>query len=69
MRKAAACEKKFSESTGKLHIYCPYKNRTGINIHVVIKDGICYRSGQCMVVECKYNALHSDIDAVLSVTW
>jgi hypothetical protein len=62
-------EKRFSESTGKLHIYCPYRERTGINVHVVIKGGYCYRSRQCMVVQCKFNSIQLDIDALLSLVW
>ncbi len=62
-------EKKFSERTGKLHLSCPHRDRTGINIHVVIKDGYCYRSEECMVVECKYNRYQSDIERIISVTW
>lgn len=62
-------EKWFSESTGKLHIYCPYKEKTGINVHVVIKDGYCYRSRQCMIVQCKFNSIQLDIDALLSLVW
>ncbi|GER92890.1 hypothetical protein [Dissulfurispira thermophila] len=62
-------EKRFSESTGKLHIYCPYREKTGINIHVVIKDGYCYRSRQCMIVQCKFNSIQLDIEALLSLVW
>ncbi|MEW6741027.1 MAG: hypothetical protein ACOYU2_09670 [Nitrospirota bacterium] len=62
-------EKRFSESTGKLHIYCPYRERTGINVHVVIKDGYCYRSRQCMIVQCKFNSIQLDIEALLSLVW
>jgi len=61
--------KKFSESTGKLHMPCVYKEKTGINIHVVIKDGACYKSGQCMVVECKFNRIQDSIDELISITW
>jgi hypothetical protein len=62
-------EKKFSELTGKLHLPCPHQERTGIRIHVVIKDGYCYRSEDCMVLECKYNRYQSDIERIISVTW
>ncbi|WP_333654927.1 hypothetical protein [Dissulfurispira sp.] len=62
-------EKRFSESTGKLHIYCPYRERTGINVHVVIKGGYCYRSRQCMIVQCKFNSIQLDIEALLSLVW
>jgi hypothetical protein len=62
-------EKRYSESTGKLHIYCPYRERTGINVHVVIKDGYCYRSRQCMIVQCKFNSIQLDIEALLSLVW
>jgi hypothetical protein len=62
-------EKRFSESTGKLHIYCPYREKTGINVHVVIKDGYCYRSRQCMIVQCKFNSIQLDIEALLSLVW
>ena len=62
-------ERHFSESTRKLHIPCLHREKTGIYIHVVIKDGYCYRSEQCMVVQCKYNRLQSDIASLLSLTW
>ncbi len=62
-------KKKFSENTGKLHIPCPYKEKTGIEVHVVIKGGYCYRSSQCMVFECKYNRYQSDIESLLSIMW
>lgn len=61
--------KRFSESTGKLHLPCPYKEKTGIEVHVVIRGGWCYRSGQCMVLECRYNRMQSDIDSLLSLMW
>jgi hypothetical protein len=67
--KAPGLEKRFSEASGKLHIPCPHKEITGINVHVVIKEGYCYRSEQCMVIQCKFNRLQSDIDYVLSLTW
>lgn len=62
-------KKHFSEKTGKLHIRCPHADKSGVGIHVVIKEGACYRSGDCMVVECKYNAMQSDVEHILSVTW
>jgi translation initiation factor IF-2 len=61
--------KKFSESTGKLHMPCAHKDKTGITIHVVIKDGTCYKSGQCLVVECKYNRIQDKVDDLISLTW
>lgn len=61
--------KRFSEMTGKLHLPCPHRDRTGVNIHVVIKDGCCYKSDQCLVFECKFNSLQNDIEKILSVTW
>jgi len=48
---------------------CAHKEKTGITIHVVIKDGSCYKSGQCMVVECKYNRIQDSIDDLISITW
>ncbi len=62
-------DKRFSETSGKLHIPCPHRESTCINVHVVIKDGYCYRSEQCMVVKCKFNRLQSNIDCLLSLTW
>ncbi|MDA8169505.1 MAG: hypothetical protein M0Z59_07385 [Nitrospiraceae bacterium] len=67
--KDASEKKRFSESTGKLHINCPYKEKSGVQVHVVIKGGYCYRSGQCMVLECKYHRLQSDIESLLSIMW
>ena len=68
--KASTIERKrFSESTGKLHLPCPHKEKTAIEVHVVIKGGWCYRSGQCMVLECRYNRMQSDIDSLLSLMW
>jgi hypothetical protein len=69
MKRAKQERKRFSEMTGKLHLPCPFKEKTGISIFVVIKDGHCYRSGDCMVVECKYNSIQSDLKSILSVTW
>ena len=62
-------ERRFSERTGKLHIYCPYRTETGITVHVVIKEGCCYRSRDCMVLRCKYNASQTDPSTVLSLVW
>ena len=62
-------EKHFSITTGKLHISCPHPEKTGIKIHVVVKDGYCYRSEHCMVFWCKFNRLQSDIDSILSLAW
>lgn len=69
MRKDRRDKKRFSETTGKLHMPCPYKHKTGIDIFIVIKGGYCYRSEDCMVMECKYNRTQSDLKSVLSVTW
>lgn len=62
-------ETHYSEATGKLHIFCPHRDRTGISVHVVIKEGHCYRSRQCMVLNCKFNVLQSDIKCLLSLAW
>lgn len=62
-------DKHYSEATGKLHIPCPHRETTGINVHVIIKYGACYRSEQCMVVKCKFNRLQSDVGHLLSLTW
>lgn len=62
-------EKHFSETTGKLHIACPHPAETGVRVHVVIKNGICYRSDCCLVIRCRFNRLQSDIKALLSLTW
>ncbi len=62
-------QKHFAIETGKLHMTCPHKERTEINIHVVIKDGYCYRSEQCMVIWCKYNRLQTEMDKLLSLIW
>jgi hypothetical protein len=69
MKKDLLTEKNYAVETGKLHTSCPHKDKTGINIHVVIKDGYCYRSEQCMVIWCKFNRLQTDIDAFLSLIW
>lgn len=69
MRKAARKEKSYSEMTGKLHISCPYSKQTGISTHVVIKGRYCYRSCDCMVINCKYNKTRDSIEDILSVTW
>ena len=60
---------RYSDTTGKLHIQCPHRDRTGISVHVVIRGGQCYRSESCMVINCKYNRLQSDIKSLLSLTW
>ena len=65
----SSMEKHFSESTGKLHIPCPHCEKTGITVHVVVKEGFCYRSGDCLVINCKFNRLQSDIEALLSLAW
>jgi len=62
-------QKVYSIETGKLHTPCPYKEKTGINIHVVIKDGYCYRSEECTIIWCKFNRLQTDLDAFLSLIW
>lgn len=67
--RAVCLEKHFSETTGKLHVPCPHSKETGIFIHVVVKDGYCYRSEQCMVVWCKFNRMKSDLDTLLSFVW
>jgi hypothetical protein len=61
--------KKFSEMTGKLHMPCPHADRSGVTVHVVIKDGICYRSEVCMVLDCRYNKYQSDVERIISITW
>lgn len=61
--------RRFDEATGKLHMQCPHSEKTGIYVHVVIRDGYCYRSGECMVVECRFNRLQGDIKSLLSITW
>ncbi len=62
-------EKRYSETTGKLHIPCPFARNTGINVHVVIREGLCYRSESCMVVKCKFSHLQTDLESLLSLTW
>jgi hypothetical protein len=62
-------DKHCSVTRGKLHVPCPYRESTGIDTHVVIKDGYCYRSDDCMIILCKYNRLQYDLDAVLSIVW
>lgn len=70
MKKSAVLqEKRYSEATGKLHMSCPHNEKTGINVHIVIKEGECYKSGQCMVVECRYNNFQEDVERLISVTW
>jgi hypothetical protein len=67
--KVCYLEKHFSEETGKLHIPCPHSHLTGIKVHVVIKDGYCYRSRECMVIKCKFSYLQTDLKSLLSLTW
>lgn len=67
--KDMAGKKRFCETTGKLHIMCPHVRKSGVSVHVVVRDGVCYRSRECMVVECKFNAIQKDIDSLLSITW
>jgi len=62
-------EKRYSEATRKLHLPCPHSEVTGINIHVVLKNGVCYRSECCMVIKCKYNRIQSDVKLLLSLVW
>ena len=69
MKKDSMMQKTYAVETGKLHLSCPHKDRTGVNVHVVIKDGYCYRSEQCMVIWCKFNRLQTDLDAFLSLIW
>jgi hypothetical protein len=67
--RSAPKDKHYSEATGKLHIPCPYRQQTGIIVHVVVMGGYCYRSDDCMMFSCKFNRLQSDIVTVLSVAW
>ncbi|MCL5022792.1 MAG: hypothetical protein M1497_05435 [Nitrospirae bacterium] len=67
--KKSFIEKHYSDATGKLHMPCPYREQTGLRVHVVIRDGFCYRSKDCLVVRCKYNRLQTDIQCLLSLTW
>ncbi|MEJ2183139.1 MAG: hypothetical protein P8Y66_06420 [Nitrospirota bacterium] len=69
MKRDLLREKKFSETTGKLHLPCPHEGRSGICVHVVLRDGCCYRSDQCLVMDCKYNSTQSDLRKILSLTW
>jgi hypothetical protein len=62
-------QRHYCETTRKLHVPCPHCEKTGINVHVVVKDGHCYRSEHCTVIWCKYNRLQSDIETLLSLTW
>lgn len=64
-----AIEKRYSDTTGKLHLPCPHSGETGIRVHVVIRAGICYRSESCLVIRCRFNRLQSDIRSLLSLTW
>ncbi|HAM50774.1 MAG TPA: hypothetical protein DCP92_08800 [Nitrospiraceae bacterium] len=50
-------DKQYSIITGKLHLFCPHREETGVNIHVVIKDGSCYRSKSCFATRCRYNRI------------
>lgn len=69
VKKQSKKDKSFSEMSGKLHIPCPFKEQTGISTHVVIRGRYCYRSDDCLVIQCKYNRHHNKIEDVLSVTW
>ncbi|MBI5664518.1 MAG: hypothetical protein HZC49_05470 [Nitrospirae bacterium] len=69
MKKDSTMQKTYAVESGKLHLSCPHKDRTGINVHVVVKDGFCYRSEQCMVIWCKFNRLQTDLDKFLSLIW
>jgi hypothetical protein len=69
MKKDVVSAKRYSEMTGKLHLPCPHGEKTGVSTHVVIKGGCCYRSEQCLVFECKFNAMRDEIEKILSVTW
>ena len=62
-------QKRYSEATRKLHLPCPHSEVTGVNIHVVLKNGVCYRSDVCMVIKCKYNRIQSDVKSLLSLVW
>lgn len=59
----------YSEDTGKLHVKCPHSNKSGVKVHVVVRNGVCYRSKECLVVQCKFNDLQNDLDSLLSITW
>lgn len=48
---------------------CPHRDMSGVNVHVVIRDGQCYRSEYCHVIWCKYNSLQSDLKSILSLIW
>lgn len=67
--KTPALERSFASDTGKIHTRCPHSDRTGIKVHVVIRDGYCYRSNDCMVIWCKYNSIQTDLDSFLSIIW
>jgi NAD-dependent dihydropyrimidine dehydrogenase PreA subunit len=67
--KEPTMDKCFAVESGKLHMACPFKDKTGIHTHVVIRNGYCYRSGQCMIVHCKFNSIQTDIDSLLSLIW
>ncbi|MDP2168241.1 MAG: hypothetical protein Q8J64_07925 [Thermodesulfovibrionales bacterium] len=69
MRRETLCAKRYCEATGKLHVPCPHRVKSGVYVHVVIKGGYCYRSKDCLVFECKFNGMQSDLDSVVSVVW
>ena len=69
MKKTAIDKKHYSEATGKLHIPCPHKQKSGVYVHVVIREGSCYSSGECMVFECKFNNMQGKLETILSVAW
>jgi hypothetical protein len=69
MKSDPLMQKVYAVESGKLHLPCPHSDRTGVNIHVVIKDGYCYRSEECLVIWCKFNRLQTDLDAFLSLIW
>ena len=69
MKKDRLAERRKSDQKGKLHIKCPFEDKTRIGVHVVVKDHYCYRSGECMVIECKYNRSKDSIENILSMTW
>ena len=62
-------QRHYCDTTRKLHVPCLHADKTGISVHVVVRDGYCYRSENCLVISCKYNRLQSDIKTLLSLTW
>lgn len=62
-------EKKFSEATRKLQIICPNRERSGVEVHVIVRNGCCYRSSHCMVFDCRYNRMQEELDSIISVIW